>query len=240
MAGSGKLVREILREATIPASRPIDHARRIGTAIFLGSIGGVILGIGTLKALPSIQQIALGFVAMLVFMAVCLSPWAVKPRGKGSVPVVARVLATKEVPGIRRSKGGGLLVPVVCRPCGVDGTAEASNDEQKGTRDFRAVVAIHNEEAETTIDPPVGTLLPLLQVVEGMCELVTMPDGQVTAEQVELAAFLEAHPKSMRNKASALPLRRGALERVPAWAGVEFWLTALLGAIAGAWAISHL
>ena len=102
MASSASLVREILREATIPASRPIDHARRIGTAIFLGSIGGVILGIGTLKALPSISHFAVALLVMLAFGALCLSPWALKPKGRNSIPVVARVLATKEVPGIRR------------------------------------------------------------------------------------------------------------------------------------------
>ena len=242
MASGGSLVREILREATVPASRPIDHARRVGTAVFLGSLGGMILGIGTLQALPSLSQLGLGLLAMLAFAAVCLAPWAVKPNGNKSIPVVARVLGTKELPATRRSKGGGLLVPVVCRPCvaSEDNLDDDGHVKQSRDNDFRAVAIIHGDDPKNPVDLPAGTLLPLIQVEPGMGELVDVPEEDVTPAQRELMAQLEAHPKAMRNKAPIVPLRRGALERVPAWAALEFWLAALFGAIAAAWAISHL
>lgn len=242
MVSSGSLVREILREATVPASRPIDHARRIGTALFLGSIGGVVLGIGTLRALPSFSQLGLGLLAMLGVAALCLAPWALRTKGKKSIPVVARVLGTKELPAARRSKGGGLLVPVVCRPCvasenNSDGDAHT---KQSRDHDFRAVVIVRSDDTKNTVDPPVGTLLPLMQVEPGMGELIDMAEEDITPAQRELMERLKANPKSMRNKAPVLPLRRGALERVPAWAALEFWLSALLGAVIFAWAISQL
>lgn len=242
MANSGSVVREILREATVPASRPIDHARRIGTAFFLGSLGGVVLGIGTLKALPSLSQLGFGLLTMLAFAAACLAPWALKPKGKKSIPVVARVLGTKELPATRRSKGGGLLVPVVCRPCvaSENNLDDDGHTKQSRDNDFRAVVVVHSDDPKNPVDPPVGTLLPLVQVEPGMGELVDIPDENVTPAQRELMEHLEAHPKAMRNKAPVMPLRRGALERVPAWAALEFWLAALFGAIAAAWVISHL
>ncbi|MBR6459057.1 MAG: hypothetical protein IKS49_02710 [Actinomycetaceae bacterium] len=242
MSNSGSLVREILREATVPASRPIDHARRIGTAFFLGSIGGVILGIGALPALPSMSSVLKGLLAMLAFGALCLSPWALKPKGRNSIPVVARVLATKELPAARRSKGGGVLVPVVCRPCvtSIDNVDGDGQTKQSRDQDFRAVVVVHSKDTDNPVDPPVGTLLPLVQVEPGMGELIDVADEDVTPAQRELMERLEANPKIMRNRAPVLPLRRGALERVPAWAAVEFWLSALFGAIALAWAISHL
>ena len=237
MASSGNLVREILREATVPASRPIDHARRIGTALFLGAIGGAMLGVFTMRAVPPFSKIVFALLGLLGFGVLCLLPWLGKSRIKSSsIPVVARVLGTRESLAMRRSKGGGLLVPVVCRPCL---TTDDSASVQKGRdQDFRAVVVIHNMDSQELIDPPVGTLLPLMQVEPGMGDLVDMAGEDATPAQREMMAHLEAHPQSMRNRAPVVPLRRGSLERVPGWAALEFWLSALVGAVAFAWATS--
>lgn len=235
---SGNQVQEILREAAVPASRPIDHARRIGTAFFLGAIGGTMLGLVTLSALPSLSKVVIGLAGLLAVGAVCLSPWlAISGRGKDSIPVVARVLGTKETIGVRRARGGGVIVPVVCRPCDVEGdNPEAA---QSRVQDFRAVFVVHTlDEDKNPVDPPVGTLLPLVQVEAGMGELVGMADEEVTDAQRELMESLTAHPKMLRNKAPVMPLRRGALERVPGWAALEFWLASLAGAIVCAWGAS--
>lgn len=242
MAGSGNLVRETLREAAVSASRPIDHARRIGTALFLGAVGGAMLGLFTLRAVPPISKILLALFGLLAFGALCLSPWLSKARvTRRSIPVVARVLATKESAYARRSKGGGLLVPVVCRPCITyeDNLDRNAREKQLHGQDFRAVVVVHSVDPKNPLDPPVGTLLPLMQVEPGMGEVIDMLEEDVIPAQRELMERLGAHPKIMRNRAPVLPLRRGALERVPAWAALEFWLSTLIGAVAFAWATGN-
>lgn len=251
MAEGGYAVQDILREAAVPATRPIDHARRMGTAFALGSVGGTILGVLTLKHSFSLHVFVVMLAVLVGFVLVGLFPWVLRPRAAGSaVPVVGRVLGTREPIEQRLVKRSGsesgLIVPVVCRPVeGRDGGRSAAGGSAGGAsrassgQDFRAVVVLSGIDPTNPVGPQVGTLIPLLQTEAGMGELAEI-SGEPTEGQRELMARLEARPKSLRNTAPVLPVRRSCLERVPVWAGAQFYGAAFLGAIAAVLAISYL
>ena len=217
---------EIMAEAVIPASRPIDHARRIGAAVFLGLIGGTIVAVITLPSLPDIPVLVGVLLGSAVVGAACLVPWFIRPRPHGGpVPVVARVLPTDETRAVRMVGKTGILVPVVCRPA--TGRGE----------DFRAVVVVRRTVGDDIDDIPAGMLMALMQTEAGMGELESMPEDTITVEQDELMRTLEAKPKEPRKNAPVLPLRRGALERTPLWAALEFWGGVIAAALASAYGI---
>ena len=126
------------------------------------------------------------------------------------IPVIARTLATAESPYSRYIKKGankGLLVPVVVQP--VEGEP------------FRSVILLRETGGVQVEEPEVGTLMALRQVERGMGELANI--DQVTPEQEALRERLARHPRQLSNRAPALPMRRGSLERVPASAAAEWW-----------------
>ncbi len=232
MTASGYVVHEILAQAAVPANRPIDHLRRVGTAFSLGTAGGTLLaiaGLGSFRLAP----VAVALAATLALGALGLAPWLIRRDDSAeAVPVVARVLGTNEPAEMRlvwrAKRTAGILVPVVCRPVGPEGALGADEG------DFRAVVEIPAGNPDKPQEPEVGSLLALMQAERGMGVLVPMPDGQANAGQRELMARLAARPKSLKNAAPILPIRRGPLERVPGWAAAEFWTAAVVGAIVSA------
>lgn len=222
MASHTDLVARIGEAGAIPADRPLDHARRIVTAVaigaFLGTLAALVWFLGHISAGQMLAVTVPSLLMLVAFVVV----WKVLPEpatGK-AIPVVARTLATSESPYLRYIKSGsnkGLLVPVVVQP--VD-----------GSEPFRSVILLREEKAGYQVrEPEVGTLLALEQVEPEMGELGNI--AQVTPHQQELIERLTRHPRQLSNRAPALPMRRGPLERTPAWAGAQWWVGMLAGAV---------
>lgn len=206
------LVRATASAGAIPANRPIDHARRIGTALAMGSVIGTIAAVLFLDVDVTNGRAWIAMIVMIAIVAACLVPWMIRPAAESHpVPVVARTLGTKEDPRqryVKRGSRSGLLVPVIVRT--VDAAA-----------DFRSIVMMTEVDPDDPKDPPVGTLMALEQTEPGMGELVNTQE--VTDEQAKLVDRLRKHPRELANEAPVLPMRRGTLERNPWWAALEFW-----------------
>lgn len=225
MAKRTELVASIGQAGAIDANRPVDHARRIVTGLAVGSVFGTLFGLVlflnrlTLGAmvLAALPPVLLGLATLVVWRFVKV------PSEGDPVPVVARTLATDESAYSRylsRGANRGLLVPVVAAP--VDGTPA-----------FRSVILIREVRGQGKVqEPEVGTLYALKQVHAGQGELENIEE--VTPEQEALMEKLRRHPRTLPNRAPALPVRRGALERTPGWAAAQWWVSNL---VAGAAAI---
>lgn len=217
------LVRATAAVGAIPADRPIDHARRVGTALSLGTVIGTIAAVLFMDVDVTNGRAWIAMAITLVLVAVFLIPWMISPKTHSDpVPVVARTLGTMEEPSqryVKRGSRSGLLVPVVVRT--LDDAA-----------DFRSVVMLPDVDSTDPKDPPVGTLMPLVQTEAGLGELIN--SAEVTPEQEKLVAQLRKHPRDMPNDAPILPMRRGTLERDPWWAAVQFWFPIPVGFIVAA------
>lgn len=214
------LVARIGEAGALPANRPIDHARRITTGGTIGAFFGTLVALFWLVGRVSIAKTVMLLIPSLVLLAAFVVVWKVmkEERSAESVPVVARTLATSESLYSRYIKTGsnkGLLVPVVVQP--VDGSDP-----------FRSVILLRQTGSYQVREPAVGTLLMLQQVERGMGELANI--AQVTPEQEALRERLARHPRQLSNRAPALPMRRGSLERKPASAVLEWWLSVAAGA----------
>lgn len=203
----------------LPANRPIDHARRIGTATAFGLALGTVGGVLFLDVNFAGASFFITLAVSLVLIAACVSPWLINPRSSSTpIPVVARTLGTKEHPAARYVHRGtnrsGLLVPVIVRP--VDGSAN-----------FRSVILIKDVDERNPHDPPIGTLLALDQISPEMGELISSP--HITEEQAALMERLRKHPRELSNNAAPLPLRRSPTDRTPWWAGVQWWVSIVVG-----------
>lgn len=214
------LVQQISMAAAIPANRPIDHLRRMGTGMFtgvcVGTVGTVLFGRIDLTN----GRFLILLVAMVAVSLAFLIPWLLKlPVPKGT-PVVARTLGTDETPYQRYVQRGGknqgLLVPVVVHPL-------------DGSSNFRSVILLKGVDANNPQDPPVGMLLALQQTEPGMGELSNV--DEVTPEQEKVVERLRKHPKQLANEAPILPMRRGTMERSPWWAALQWWGTIALGGL---------
>lgn len=156
------LVQQISMAAAIPANRPIDHLRRMGTGMFtgvcVGTVGTVLFGRIDLTN----GRFLILLVAMVAVSLAFLIPWLLKPPVPKGTPVVARTLGTDETPYQRYVQRGGknqgLLVPVVVHPL-------------DGSSNFRSVILLKGVDANNPQDPPVGMLLALQQTEPGMGEL---------------------------------------------------------------------
>lgn len=214
------LVSRIGEAGAIPADRPVDHTRRLVTGLFAGVLAGMFVGIIFFAASLEIVHYPLLLIPVVLAGVALWYVWKVvpTPRTGDPVPVVARTLATTESPFSRLVRGGGhsgLLVPVVVAP--VDGSAS-----------FTSVILLRDiSQTNLSAEPPVGSLFPFEQVEPGMGELQNIE--QVTPEQQALIERLRKHPRELANKAPALPMRRGALERTPLWAGIQWWGSIALG-----------
>ncbi|MDP9806413.1 hypothetical protein J2S70_000995 [Trueperella bonasi] len=214
MASHTDLVARIAESGAIPADRPIDHARRIITAITIGTFLGTFAGIFANFSEFTLGKMLVAFVPSLVMVILFLVVWQVvkTPRTGDPVPVIARTLATSESPFLRYVKNGsnkGLLVPVVVAPT-------------DGSDAFRSVILLRETVPGVEVtEPEVGTLMALQQVEPGMGELANI--AEVTPEQVELRDRLMRRPRILSNRAPALPMRRGVFERIPGWAAAQWW-----------------
>ena len=214
------VVQDTTAAGTLPANRPIDHARRIGSAIAVGVAVGTLSGVMFLD-LNLTGPLFFGILfASLAVVGLCLIPWLVAPKHKGGgIPVVARTLGTTEPVDMRYVHRGtnraGLLVPVVVHPL-------------DGSPNFRSVVIMRDVDSKNPKDPPVGTLFALDQLAPGQGELVS--SERVTEEQARMIERLRKRPRELSNAAAPLPLRRGPLERTPWWAGLQWWLGLFGGA----------
>ncbi|MFP7697234.1 hypothetical protein [Trueperella sp. LYQ143] len=214
MASQTDLVARIGEAGTIPANRPIDHARRIVTAMAIGAFLGVLFGFLLFASRLSITAIGISFLPFMLLVIAVVVVWKI-PTGHGEgqpIPVIARTLATDESPYaryVRKGANRGLLVPVVVLP--VDGGDP-----------FRSVILLRETQSGREVeDPGVGTLIALQQDHPGMGELSNI--DRVTPEQVALREKLLRHPRLLSNRAPTLPMRRGALERAPWWAAAQWW-----------------
>lgn len=119
------LVQQISMAAAVPANRPIDHLRRMGTGMFAGIVVGTVATVLFGRIDLTNGRFLLLLVAMVAISLVFLVPWLLKPPISQGIPVVARTLATDETPYQRYVQRGGknqgLLVPVVVHP--LDGGA---------------------------------------------------------------------------------------------------------------------
>ncbi len=214
------LVQQISMAAAIPANRPIDHLRRMGTGMFtgvcVGTVGTVLFGRIDLTN----GRFLILLVAMVAVSLAFLIPWLLKPPVPKGTPVVARTLGTDETPYQRYVQRGGknqgLLVPVVVHPL-------------DGSPNFRSVILLKGVDANNPQDPPVGMLLALQQTEPGMGELSNV--DEVTPEQEKVVERLRKHPKQLANEAPILPMRRGTMERSPWWAALQWWGTIALGGL---------
>ncbi|MCF2707042.1 hypothetical protein I6E29_07155 [Arcanobacterium haemolyticum] len=224
MADRMNLVHTAALTGTVPAARPIDHARRISAGLALG------LAIGTVAAVMFFDvdlreaRTWIGGGIVIFAMIAVLTPWIVRPRSSSeAILVVARTLGTKESVQSRFVQRGsartGLLVPVIVKP--VDGSTN-----------FRSVILLRDVDPKNPQDPPVGTLLALQQTEPGMGELENV--AEVSDEQRKIIDRLRKHPRELANDASILPMRRGTLEFTPWWAGLEFWAGIPIGFFAAA------
>lgn len=222
MSSHTDLVTRIGEAGAIPANRGIDIARRVLTAMAIGSIFGSLFGIVVYLVELSIIDLAVMLLPLAVYAIILYFVWqVVQPKTNGDpVPVVARTLATSESSYLRYVRSGGnrgLLVPVVAMP--VDG-----NDS------FRSVILIRELNQRTEVeDPPAGTLLPLLQVEPGMGELTNI--DEVTPEQEALLEKLTKRPRTLSNNAKSLPMRRGPLERKPRSSAIQWWVGLAFGGL---------
>lgn len=221
MASRTDLVSRIGEAGAIPADRPIDHVRRISTALMTGGIVGSLVGLMIFIRRLTLAKMFIGIIPTLIFIALVVVAWKVlrEKRTGDPVPVVARTLATNEPTAVRYVESGanpGLLVPVVAMPT-------------DGSDTFRSVILIRQDGKDKVEEPPVGTLMALFQDQPGMGELKSA--DEITPEQEALMERLRKHPRILSNNAPALPLRRGALERTPGWAKLQWWLGVILGAI---------
>ncbi|MCM3906980.1 hypothetical protein [Trueperella bernardiae] len=212
MASHTDLVARIGEAGAVPADRPIDRARRIVTAGTLGAFLGTILALFWLLGHLSPARMVLAAVPSVIMLVAFVVVWRfLDDDARGTpIPVIARTLATAESPYSRYIKKGankGLLVPVVVQP--VEGEP------------FRSVILLRETGGVQVEEPEVGTLMALRQVERGMGELANI--DQVTPEQEALRERLARHPRQLSNRAPALPMRRGSLERVPASAAAEWW-----------------
>ncbi|QOQ39665.1 hypothetical protein [Trueperella pecoris] len=213
MTSRTELVAHIGQAGAVPANRPIDRARRIVTAATIGSFFGTLAALIWFLGYITLAQMLLAMIPSAVLLLAFVVVWRIPTPSAGDpIPVVARTLATSESPYRRYIKSGsnkGLLVPVVVQP--VDGS-EA----------FRSVILLRETVPGHEVpEPEVGTLLALQQVEKGMGELANI--GEVTPEQEELRERLVRHPRQLSNRAPALPMRRGTLERQPLQAALEWW-----------------
>ncbi|WP_125482371.1 hypothetical protein [Actinobaculum sp. 313] len=215
---STNLVQEISSAGSVPANRPIDHLRRIGTGLFAGSCAGTVIAV--LSFGPNLHgpRFWLILLLLLVMAALFLSPWLLQPKSPAHpIPVVARTLGTDEdvlTRVVRRGRNSGLLVPVVVRPV-VGGAV------------FRSVIMLRDIDVKNPVEPPAGTLMALQQNEAGLGELSNI--DTVTKEQEELLARLRKHPRELPNKGVILPMRRGPLDATPAWAGVQMVMSGVVG-----------
>ena len=212
MASHTDLVARIGEAGAVPADRPIDRARRIVTAGTLGAFLGTILALFWLLGYLSPARMVLAAVPSVIMLVAFVVVWRfLDDDARGTpIPVIARTLTTAESPYSRYIKKGankGLLVPVVVQP--VEGEP------------FRSVILLRETGGVQVEEPEVGTLMALRQVERGMGELANI--DQVTPEQEALRERLARHPRQLSNRAPALPMRRGSLERVPASAAAEWW-----------------
>ena len=76
MVPSINLVQQISFEGAVPADRKLDHLRRIGTGLFVGSVVGTIATVllGTVDL--SGGRFWGVLVVMVIVALVCLLPWA--------------------------------------------------------------------------------------------------------------------------------------------------------------------
>ena len=215
------LVQQISLAGTVPADRQLDHLRRIGTGLFVGSVVGTILAVLLGDLDLSHGKFWVVLIIMVIVALVCLLPWAMNYPETRSIPVVARTLGTDESPEQRYVQRGGaqqgLLVPVVVRP--LDGGAN-----------FRSIILLRDVDSAEPKDPAVGTLLALQQNEEGMGELSNV--DEVSPAQQKAIDQLYKHPKQLSNDAPILPMRRGTMERHPWWAALQWWGSVLGGGLA--------
>lgn len=224
MASHTKLVTSITHGSQVPATRLVDHTRRITVPLFFGSVIGVVITLlffnVTLESKAYIWPLIMVFVVagVVVFLG-----WLTGRRVKfDNIPVVVRTLGTDEAPYQRMVRGGktasGLLVPVVAVPL----------DDQAP---FRTVIMLSDVDRHNPQDPPVGSLYALAQNERGLGELSNI--AEVTQEQKDLIERLAKHPRELSNRAAPLPMRRPALDRYPWWAAVEFWAGGAIGFMIG-------
>lgn len=222
MASRTDLVARISEAGAIPASRGIDHARRIVTGatvgVFVGTFAGVLLNMAEL----TLARTLIALVPTLIMVVLLVVVWQVvkEPRAGEPIPVIARTLATAESAYMRYINNGankGLLVPVVVAPA-------------DGSESFRSVILLRETDPNHRVaEPTVGTLLALQQVEPGMGELANVE--AITPEQEELRQRLIRRPRILANNAPALPMRRGTLERKPWWAAAQWWGSIVMGAL---------
>lgn len=94
-----RVVAEIRKEAGVPATRPIDVARRVGAGAGVGILFGVLVAV---LSMQRGAHLPLALVVCLILLAACLVPWSVRPRRQADpVPVVVRTLGTDEPVGPR-------------------------------------------------------------------------------------------------------------------------------------------
>ncbi|QRV02284.1 hypothetical protein JTE88_00535 [Arcanobacterium phocisimile] len=217
MSGTDIILR--MNRVALPASRPIDHARRMSAAVLMGFLFGSVVGMFLFIDEVPLGRMAFTLLPVALLAAIVFGCWYVwQPESAPQRAVVARVIGTNETEYARevRSGGGrGILVPVVALP--VDGGAP-----------FSSMVTMRTRVGEVA-DPPVGTLLPLFQTDPELGELV---EGTATAQQLELMDKLRHRPRILPNKAEILPVRRSPLERTPTWAAVQWWASAGIAAFA--------
>ena len=217
---STRLVHQISMAAAVPANRPIDHLRRIGTGLFMGTCFGTVVTVlfGGVDLRGGKFWLLLGI--MIAMALLFLVPWLIKPKQAKGIPVVARTLGTDESAFQRYIQRGGksqgLLVPVIVHPL-------------DGNPNFRSVILLKGVDAKDPKDPPVGTLLALQQSEPGMGELSNV--DEVTPEQSKLIERFRKHPKQLSNEGTILPMRRGTMERTPWWAALQWWGACLFGFI---------
>ncbi|MGO1590721.1 MAG: hypothetical protein ACTH1Z_00430 [Ancrocorticia sp.] len=221
MVPSINLVQQISLEGAVPADRNLDHLRRIGTGLFVGSVVGTI-GTVLFADLDLTQgNFWVVLVVMIIVALVCLLPWAMHFPPMKPIPVVARTLGTDESPEQRYVQRGGaqqgLLVPVVVHPL-------------DGSPNFRSIILLRDADPAEPRDPVVGSLLALQQNEEGMGELSNVET--VSAQQQRVIDQLTRHPKQLSNDAPILPMRRGTMERHPWWAGLQWWGSIAAGVLA--------
>lgn len=221
MVPSINLVQQISFEGAVPADRKLDHLRRIGTGLFVGSVVGTIATVllGTVDLTGGRFWGVL--VVMVIVALVCLLPWAMKFPPTEPIPVVARTLGTDETPEQRFVQRGGaqqgLLVPVIVHPL-------------DGSPNFRSIILLRDVDPADPHDPVVGTILALQQNEAGMGELSNV--DEVSADQAKAIERLSKRPKQLSNDAPILPMRRGTMERHPWWAGLQWWGSVLAGGLA--------
>lgn len=222
MPSSTDLVFHATTAGYVPANRPVDHIRRITTALAVGYVAGALLALVMFFEDLSVGQMALVMLPLLVIVIIAMIAWTVIQPEKSPTQreVVARTLATTESTAMRERRNGGisgLLVPVVAKP--VDGSAP-----------FLSVILMRNEKrGSAVIEPEPGTLLPLVQLEEGLGELTNVDEP--SAAQLALISELQKRPRLLPNRATALPMRRAPLDRSPWWAAVEWWAVLVIAAI---------